>query len=906
MICRRKLIARLAGATAVAAAALLAAPTAHAQKAADETLASLKVPEGMEITLWAAEPALVNPTNMDIDSRGRVWVLEGANYRRFNTRPEGDRIVILEDTDGDGKADSQKVFWQDKSLQSPLGIAVLGNRVIVSQSPNVLEFEIDESGDKPKGPPKVILTGFGGVNHDHGVHAGVFGPDGRYYFNAGNDGMNGHVKYADGTPVVDSLGSELGSKATKFRGGEKPKGRIGYTDGHAFRCDPDFKNFETLGFNFRNNYELTVDSFGTVWQSDNDDDGNQSVRINFVMEGGNFGFKSPKGAPWGKDKDAYPGQSKQEQHWHLRWPGTVPNLLNTGGGSPTGITVYEGALLPEQFRGALIHCDAGPNVVRAYITSPSSSAPVGLMTTGKALDGATDQGAGYKAVPIELVKGEDKWFRPSDVTVAPDGSIFIADWYDPGVGGHNMQDKKEGEKNPTDWQNLRGRIYRLAPKGHKPTKVAVDLNTTAGQIAALNNPNFAVRYLAWQKLNAGGAEAAKALEAQFKTDANPRMRARALWLLARSTDGKKHVESALKDNDENIRITAFRAARMLKMDIPAIGATLAADASAGVRREVAVAMNYEPAEKAVPVLVALAEKYDGQDRWYLEAIGIGATGKEDAFLAAWDKSPKKADAKATELLTWRMKKIDPTEKTAANPAPIGPKASIEGSNRPFDSGGRQSVSPTAAVSKHEVGKMKDEANARRRVAAASAFVLHPSSFILVLADGAGPGIPADAPPLKDKAGEVLPSIDDLAKLTGDAKRGAAIYRNAKGVNCISCHQVADEGTDVGPPLTTIGEKLSKAQLYEAVLYPSAGILMGYEQWSVKTKEDDVITGMLAAETEEELTIKDATGKYIDLKKEKVARKTQLKVSLMPEGLQTALTKQELLDLVEYLTTLRNP
>ena len=59
----------------------------------------------------------------------------------------------------------------------------------------------------------------------------------------------------------------------------------------AFRCDMDGSNVETLGWNFRNNWELCVDSFGTVWQSDNDDDGNKAVRINFVMEFGNYGSR---------------------------------------------------------------------------------------------------------------------------------------------------------------------------------------------------------------------------------------------------------------------------------------------------------------------------------------------------------------------------------------------------------------------------------------------------------------------------------------------------------------------------------------------------------------------------------------------------------------------------------------
>lgn len=670
----RSFLGRLTAGASLAIAAFLAAPTLAQQKP-DDTIKSLKVPEGLEVTLWANEPMLVNPTNMDIDEKGRVWVLEGANYRstfkpwKF-LRPEGDRILILEDTDNDGKADKQTVFYQSPKIQAPLGICVAGNKVIVAQSPDVMVFTIDETGYKPKGDPQILFTGFGGKDHDHGVHAGVYGPDGRFYFNAGNDGMKGHIKDGAGNPVVDSTGSELGSNAKVFRGKTKEKGVLGYTDGMAFSTDADFKNLISLGFNFRNNYELTVDSFGTVWQSDNDDDGNQSVRINFVMEGGNYGFKGPKGFDWKRDSAAFPDQSKQEAHWHQRWPGIVPNLLNTGGGSPTGITFYEGDLLPEQFRGAIIHADAGPNVIRAYIPSPSSSAPTGLMVNGKALEGATDKGAGYKAVPIDLIKGEDKWFRPADVTIAPDGAIFVADWYDPGVGGHNMQDKTAAEHKLED---LRGRIYRLAPKGNKPAVVKHDFNSVAGQIEALKSPNFAVRYMAWTKLASGGADANKALDEMFQKEAKPYLRARALWLLSKTADGKKHVETALKDKDENIRIAAFRAARQLKMDIPTIGASLAGDESMGLLREVAVAMNYEPAEKAVPVLVKLAERYDGKDRWYLEALGIGAIGKEQAFLEAWAKSSKASDAALTEKLAWRMKKPDPTDKTAA----------IEEGRRPF-------------------------------------------------------------------------------------------------------------------------------------------------------------------------------------------------------------------------------
>jgi glucose/arabinose dehydrogenase len=113
-------------------------------------VSTLQVPEGLELKPFAVEPMLINPTNIDVDSKGRVWVLEAYNYRPgINgnpTNPQGDRILILEDTDGDGQADSRKVFYQSPELNAPLGIAVLDSMVIVSQSPYIWKM-FDDNRD---------------------------------------------------------------------------------------------------------------------------------------------------------------------------------------------------------------------------------------------------------------------------------------------------------------------------------------------------------------------------------------------------------------------------------------------------------------------------------------------------------------------------------------------------------------------------------------------------------------------------------------------------------------------------------------------------------------------------------------------------------------------------------------
>ena len=109
---------------------------------------------------------IVNPCDMDIDARGRVWITEGANYRSsFQKwgilRPEGDRIVIMEDTNGDGAADKERRFIRITSINSALGICVLGNKVIVIIAPNVFVFT-DTDGDDKADKREVLFTGISG------------------------------------------------------------------------------------------------------------------------------------------------------------------------------------------------------------------------------------------------------------------------------------------------------------------------------------------------------------------------------------------------------------------------------------------------------------------------------------------------------------------------------------------------------------------------------------------------------------------------------------------------------------------------------------------------------------------------------------------------------------------------
>jgi putative membrane-bound dehydrogenase-like protein len=589
-----------------------------------DAVKGLDVADGLEATLFASEdskPAMLNPTSIDIDHLGRVWVCEVVNYRHRNgERKEGDRILVLEDTDGDGVSDKQTVFHQGHDVDSAHGICVLptpsgkGTKIIVSANDNVF-FLHDDNGDLKSDRKELFFTGIQGTQHDHGIHAFHFGPDGKLYFNFGNSGKR--ILDKSGKPITDLAGNVVDDSKSH------------YQEGMVFRCNMDGSEFETLGWNFRNNWEVATDSFGTMWQSDNDDDGNKGVRINYVMEFGNYGYKDELTRAGWQAPRTNMEQEIPLRHWHLNDPGVVPNLLQTGAGSPTGICVYEGELLPEVFRNQVIHCDAGPNVVRAYPVKKS--------------------GAGYTAETVNILVGaRDNWFRPSDVCVAPDGSLIVADWYDPGVGGHRMGDADKG------------RLFRVAPP-KTPYKIPkVDVSTVEGAIAALKSPNLATRYLGWTALKGMGKTAELELANLIDSEANPRLRARAIWLLSKMPGGGKFVAEALANSNPDIRIAGLRATRethSADVIVPAIE-KLVNDRSPEVRRECAIALRELKHPKKAELWAKLAMQHDGNDRWCLEALGIGADNDWDACHAAWGRSfAGKAPSNVAAMydISWRAR-----------------------------------------------------------------------------------------------------------------------------------------------------------------------------------------------------------------------------------------------------------
>jgi putative heme-binding domain-containing protein len=144
-------------------------------------------------------------------------------------------------------------------------------------------------------------------------------------------------------------------------------------------------------------------------------------------------------------------------------------------------------------------------------------------------------------------------------------------------------------------------------------------------------------------------------------------------------------------------------------------------------------------------------------------------------------------------------------------------------------------------------------------------------------------------------------IPELLKKTGDIAKGK-VAATTKG--CIACHRIGDIGIDFGPALSEIGGKLPKAALYPAILDPSAGVSMGFEGYIIQTTDGGVLIGMITSTTEKGITVRMMGGITQTIPKDKFKSKTAMKQSLMPAGLAAAMSEQELVDLVEYLASLK--
>ncbi|NOS69028.1 MAG: c-type cytochrome [Verrucomicrobia bacterium] len=851
----------------------------------------LQADGGLEVTLWAASPMLKNPTNLDTDKDGRLWVAEGVNYRsHYNRQPEGDRIVVIEDTNGDGRADKSWTFVQEPFLRTPMGIAVLDNRIVVSMTPDLIvytdvnrDMKFDPAVDKRE----VILTGFNGRKHDHSLHSVTCGPDGQWYWNSGNRG----AMFTDNSGKTFRIGCPDDSSDFKWTpreiaGQPSDDGHV-YVGGFAARMNPDGSAVNIIGYNFRNSYEQTVTSFGDVFQNDNDDP--PACRTSFMMEHGNAGYFSADGKrTWSADRR--PGQTTPVAEWRQEDPGSMPPGDVYGGGSPTGIAFYEGGALGEKYRGLLLSCEPGRNTVLGYFPKPSGAGwkleRFNFLTSNQEGNYAgTDFKGGGVSSELKLS------FRPSDVVVGADGAIYVTDWFDPRVGGHGDFDA-----------TLSGAIYRIAPKGFKPKIPKIDLRTLRGQLAALKSPAVNVRNLGFEKLRAQGSKAVSAV-ARLLKDENLYVRSRAVWLLSQMGDaGIASVEPLLLNSDPQFRIVAYRALRRQNHNVDSLSRQLAADPSPAVRREVALAQRDVPFARSRDVLLSVARGFDGVDRTYLEAFGLGCSGKESEVfdlvaLELGSGDPLKWSARFSGI-AWRLhppQSVDAFKTRALSPALTlaERKAALVALGYIPTRGAANAVADVAAQAVGDVrtdalwwlltGKDRQWKGMELADRLKRDGIYDPDKIVLQSV------VIPEVQPTK------LPPLEDLLKLKGDAVRGKQV-----ATACLNCHRIGSDGTDYGPDITSFAKMQPREVVLRSILDPSADISNGFDGQAMKLNDGTEIHGLILS-SGDPVIVRSTAGVTQTVPADRIESRKPLGRSLMLSADQLGLAPQDLADVLAYLT-----
>ena len=532
-----------------------------------DAAARVRAPEGFSVSLFAAEPDVRQPIAFTFDTRGRMWVAENYTYAEAPlTLAEDlrDRIICLEDTDGDGRADRRFVFWDQARELTSVEVGFGG--VWAMCPPRLLFLPDRDRNDRPDGEPTVMLDGFDLVpaNHHNFANGLKWGPDGWLY---GRNGIT-HVGRV-GTPTT------------------RPDERVVVGPG-IWRFHPVTHQFEMVA-------QGTTNPWGHDW-----DEHGELFFINTVI--GHLWHAVPGShfrRMFGADPNPYVYQLMEQTADHFHWDtrerwqdirqGTSPTTAQAGGGhAHSGLMIYQGDNWPRDYRGQAFAINLhGRRLNRDWLER---------------------SGAGFVAHHgHDCFFFDDPWFRGIDLASGPDGSVFVIDWSD------------VGECHETDGVHRNsGRIFRLSwdqPRATRFGDLASADNATLLGYLAHENVWFSrqARHVLQQRA-AGGSNLADidaALREFYESRTNVVHRLRALWCL-HATGGcdEPWLRAQLERPEEQLRAWAVRLLadqRVSPAALPALVAHAQRESSGLVLLYLASALGHvEPDERAALAAAILA------------------------------------------------------------------------------------------------------------------------------------------------------------------------------------------------------------------------------------------------------------------------------------------------------------
>jgi putative membrane-bound dehydrogenase-like protein len=580
-----------------------------------DALKMMTVPDGFHATLFAGEPDVRQPIAMTFDDRGRLWVVENYSYPEYKVE-HSDRILIFEDTDGDGRFDKRTVFFDHGDRFTGIEIGFGG--VWVAAAPNLLFIPFDKTGDHPGGEPRVVLDGFNWREVGHNIVNGLmWGPDGWLY------GRHGILA----TSRVGKPGTPDDQRAPLNTG--------------VWRYHPTRGVFEVVANGTTNPWGMDYDDRGEFFLTNN-----VNGHLWHVLPGAHFKRM------YGQDlvPNVYDLMDVCTDHLHYTngdWTKSRevngkqdPATSELGGGhSHVGALIYQGNNFPAEYRGKIFMCNTHGKRVN--------------------MDAIERKGDGFVAHHgKDFMFANTPWFRGVDIKQGPDGGVYVSDWTD--LGECHDQD---------GIHRTSGRVFKIFyGDAKKPEPFDLQKASDAELVKMqLSSNEWLVRH-ARRILQERAADEQEKAERDLRRrsgpskldeihkhlhalkPANTQQKLRVLWALY-VTGGldRKAMEAMLTDDDEAIRVWGVRLLvddKPAAESLPRLIELAKSDPSGLVRVHLASAMQRVPAEKAWLIGEALAQHAeDAADRelpfmvWYGLNSLVPADPQRAAALAAASKLP---------------------------------------------------------------------------------------------------------------------------------------------------------------------------------------------------------------------------------------------------------------------------
>ena len=594
------------------------APKYQMPFSASDSMKFIQVPAEFDLQLFAREPDIIKPITFSFDARGRLWVIEAIDYPNLvlNGQPGADRIKILEDTNGDGRADKTTIFAERLNLASSL-VHVKGG-IIVAAAPHMLLLE-DTNGDDKADKRTVLSSGWGISDSHAGPSNLLYGPDNYIW---GTVGYAGYEGVMNGRPMKFSQG--------------------------VYRFKPDGSNFEFVTGSTNNTWGLgfseTFDVFGSTANND----------PSFYVAIPNRYFEGVEGLSTGGRPASGLGYQSAAQFYNAHFLTPYIRQVDVHGGytAAAGHQLYTARAFPKSYWNRI-----------AFITEPTAHL-VGQGVMEKA-------GAGFVTRDgYNLMAGAEEWVAPVHAQVGPEGAVWVADWYN-FIAQHNPTppgySNGPGNAYETSMRDRhRGRIYRVVHKAAGASR-APTLSTAnpAGLVAALSSDNMLWRLHAQRLIvERGQRDVVPGLLALAR---NPSVDAiglnggalHALWTLeglgavtGLDDEVGRTVVTALQHPAAGVR----KAAATLLATRPGgadaiLQAGLLRDADLHTRLAAVLALADAPASPAIAkaLYAASLEAENTKDRWLSRALYVAAARHKEGFLTEYRADSKAVPASALPL-----------------------------------------------------------------------------------------------------------------------------------------------------------------------------------------------------------------------------------------------------------------